>query len=155
MPYFYATAGRQIDVCTNRLQQAFSRLPEFKALSQIMKISPCCYVLAATLLLCGCVGLGEGAMSSPLVLQATPGGFVATQRAGIDRLANNPTWESVRRQDLAAAAGKAGYCPKGIASIERQAAAVRNLEIGTSQDLTYFGRCVPDTAPAAAQTKLL
>ncbi len=69
------------------------------------------------------------------------GGFVASQRAGVDRLAGNPTWETMRLQDLTVAVQDAGLCPKGIAKIERKAEAVRQIEIGTSRDLVYTGTC--------------
>ena len=107
--------------------------------------------------LCGCAkfGMGEELMSSRLELRPVSGGFVATQRAGVDRLANDPTWETMRRQNLAKAVRSAGYCPKGIEDIERKATPVRSIEIGTARDLVYTGRCTQETAPAAAQPRFL
>lgn len=85
--------------------------------------------------------VGEGLASSPLKMEPSENGFVATRRVGVDRLSNDPTWETIRRQEIAEAVAKAGYCQKGIDSVERTATPVRTLESGTSQDLVYKGKC--------------
>lgn len=104
---------------------------------------------------CGCVnfGLGENLLSSRLELRPAPDGFVATQRAGVDRLANEPTWETIRSQSLLSAVREAGYCPGGIASIERKTTDIASIEIGTSRDLVYLGRCKAEAAPATPAGK--
>ncbi len=125
-----------------------------------MKFSEKSGILLLSLALSGCAnfGLGESLMSSKLELRPLPEGFVATQRAGVDKLANDPTWETIRRQNLLSAVRAAGYCPQGIESLERSATPVRSVDLGTSRDLVYTGRCRPaqsPAAPATAQPRLL
>ncbi|MFM9966950.1 MAG: hypothetical protein ACKVQK_00905 [Burkholderiales bacterium] len=93
--------------------------------------------------ICGCanLGLGEDLLSTPLSVQRVNTGFNATQRAGVDRPANDPTWETIRRQKLAETVTREGICPQGIEAVSRTSRIVRTIEIGSSQELTYSGRC--------------
>ena len=115
-----------------------------------MKYSKTSGILLASMGLCGCAnfGMGENLMSSKLQLHPVPDGFVATQRAGVDRLANDPTWETIRLQNLLTAVRSAGYCPNGIESVQRKLTPVRSIDIGTSRDLVYNGRCKQADATA-------
>jgi hypothetical protein len=99
--------------------------------------------VTASLGLSGCANVqwGRETLSSPLVVNRTDAGFSATQRAGVDKLANDPTWETIRRQRLAEAVKLAGICQNGVEGVERRAIAGRTTAIGTVRDLTYTGRC--------------
>jgi len=116
--------------------------PNQRISMELSKTATAC-ILSSTLVLGACSNwvVGEALVSTSLKLEPSGNGFVATRRAGVDKLSNDPTWETIRRQELAEAVAKAGYCPKGIDSVERTAIPVRRLESGTSQDLVYRGKC--------------
>lgn len=118
-----------------------------------MNFPALCIALTA-LVLPGCSHLGLGAelLSTPLEVRRTEGGFEATVRAGLDRPANDPTWETVRRQDLAEKARAEGICPAGIEGVQRRHTALRSVESGTSYDLAYSGRCRKELPKTGAAT---
>ena len=76
-----------------------------------------------------------------MTLEATSGGFIARQRAGVDQLANNPTWETIRQQNIERMVREAKLCPNGIEEVVRTDKVVSEVPSGTSRDLTYVGRC--------------
>jgi hypothetical protein len=111
-------------------------------------------IAASALALSGCsvFRFGGELLSSPVEVRQTEGGFIATQRAGIDRPAGDSSWETVRLQNLATKARETGICPAGIEGVERKLEPIREVESGTSYNLTYTGRCkkeLPRIAPAA------
>ena len=85
------------------------------------------------------MGMGARVMSSPQEITVTNGGFNVTQRAGVDQLAGDPTWETMSRQKILVAAKD--LCASGVASIRREDTPVRSIEFGTSRDLVYDVRC--------------
>lgn len=118
-----------------------------------MKFFALC-IAACALALSGCsiFRFGGDLLSSPVEVRQTQNGFIATQRAGIDRPAGDPSWETVRLQNLADKARETGICPAGIEGVERKLEPMVSVESGTAYAVTYSGRCKKELrriAPAA------